>query len=77
MQISVPPPPHTSSHKEFFFFPPIFNMQSLEALQHHSRTILHVSPSTKQMLLLEANTNNPMQVKNVTAALRFSHSYLK
>lgn len=43
MQISVTPPPPPTS-KEFFFLPPVFNMQSLEALQHHSRTVLNVSP---------------------------------
>lgn len=32
---------------------------------------------TKQTLLLEVNTHNPKQMKNMTVALRLSHHYLK
>lgn len=32
---------------------------------------------TEQTLLLEVNTHNPKQMKNMTVALRLSHHYLK
>lgn len=74
MQISVTPP-HPPHPKNFFSSLPFLTCKALKCSSITQGPSSTCHPSTKQTLLLEANTNNPMQVKN--AALRLSHPYLK